>query len=203
MAIPDFLWACPECGEDRGLIRDRTGFRCRTCATRFRRVQGASIRAERPDGSSVIRRPREWLARLPEPADLLRERADDQPLRSARVTTRWVTGTDTVRGREGYLNRIELWGDEEQGTLEIRPDSLVYAPDGETPIRWPLQSIVAVQASSSSLQINRSDEPLVAFRFTDDSIRLWEELLHAALRDFYGRTGRGEIVEFQPRITTA
>lgn len=204
MGLPDLLWACPECGEDRGLSPDRPGFTCRACGTRFRRDRGASIRAQRPDGSHVIRRPREWLQRLPDPAVLLqRGKDEDRPLRSARVVARWVTGTDAVDDRDGYLNRIEVWGDGEPGTLEIWTDSLVFAPEGEEPARWPLESIVAVQASSNSLQINRSDAPLVGFRFTDDSIRLWEELLRTALRDFYGRTGRGEILEFQPRIVTA
>lgn len=203
MALPDLLWACPECGQDRGLRPDSPGFRCRACGTRFRRADGASIRADRPDGSSVVRRPREWLDRLPDPAVLVQQGPDDRPLRRAEVTARRVTGTDTIRGRDGYLNRIELWGDEEPGILELWPEALVYTTDAEDPARWPLESIVAVQASSSSLQINRRDEPLLAFRFTDDSTMLWEDLLRAALRDLYGRTGRGEILEFQPRIVTA
>lgn len=204
MALPDLLWACPECGEDRGLSPDRPGARCRKCGTRFRRAEGASIRADRPDGSTVVKRPREWVDRLPDPADMIQQGSDDRPLRTARVTARRVTGTETVYGRDGYLNRIELWGDEEPGTLELWPEGLVYTAEEEGgPARWPLNAIVAVQASSNSLQINRRDEPLVAFRFTDDSIMLWEDLLRAALRDFYGRTGRGEILEFQPRILTA
>ena len=114
-----------------------------------------------------------------------------------------MVGSDTVHDGEGYLNRIEIWGEESPGMLELYPDRLELKLDGEAAVPWPLESLTAVQASSSALQINRRGEPLASFRFRNDSIFLWEELMHAVLRDFYGRTGRGEIIEFQPRIVTA
>ncbi|MFW6205769.1 MAG: hypothetical protein ACOC5I_00890, partial [Gemmatimonadota bacterium] len=141
--------------------------------------------------------------RLPDPETLVNQHDRDSDLiRVARVRTRRVTGSDTVHGEDGYLNRIELWGDEATGRLELRADRLVYEGDDGERAEWPLESVTAVQASSSTLQINRRRLPLVSFRFEDDSIYLWEELLHAALRAFYRRTGRGEIVEFQPRVVT-
>jgi len=204
MAISDLLWACPECGEDRGLAPDGSGFRCRACDTFYRRDTGASIRARRPDGTDVVRTPAEWLDRLPSPETLVNNRdSDDEAIRRAAVDTARVVDSDTVHDREGYLNRIEIWGDESTAELALFADHLVLAPSDGEPERWPLESVTAVQASSSDLQINRTGAPLVSFHFRDDSNFLWEELLHAALRDFYGRTGRGEIVEFQPRITTA
>ena len=202
MGLADLLWACPECGADRGLNAQGRAYVCRSCATRFRRGRGADIRAERPDGTVVVRSPAEWTALLPDPAGVLREGGAETPLRAARVTWQEVTGFDTVRDRDGYLNRVELWGDERPGRLELWPDALVHVPEGEGPTHSPLDSVIAVQASSSSLQVNRREQPLVSFRFEDDSILLWEELLRAALRDFFRRTGRGEIVEFQPRIAT-
>ena len=140
---------------------------------------------------------------LPDPETLVAQ-ADtaDQEIRSADVRVSRVTGFDTVRDAERYLNRIELWGEEAPASLELRRDRLVLVPEEGEPVAWPLESLTAVQASSSSLQLNRRDEPLVSLRFSDDSVYLWEELLHAALRDFYRRTGRGEILEFQPRIVT-
>lgn len=61
----------------------------------------------------------------------------------------------------------------------------------------------AIQASSSSIQIKARGEPVVSFRFPEDSPRFWEELLQEALRRFYRERGMGEIREFQPRIETA
>lgn len=66
--------------------------------------------------------------------------------------------------------------------------------------RWPLLEIRAVQTSSSSLQISPAEGGVVEFRFPGDSTRRWESLLHHALRQAFRRAGRGEIVEFQPRI---
>lgn len=124
-------------------------------------------------------------------------------IRSARVRAARVTGTDAVHGETGYLNCIEIWGEESPGTLQVHPDRLVLVADAaRSPEEWLLDTVTAVQASSSTLQINRREAAPVSLRFLDDSIFLWEELVHAVLRDFYRRTGRGEIVEFQPRVVT-
>lgn len=112
-------------------------------------------------------------------------------------------GFERVFGEHGYLNRVEVWGEPTAGRLELWAGRLVWSPDQGDSEAWPLDSLTAVQASSRAIQLNRARAPLVEVRFDDDSIFLWERLLHAALREFYGRTGRGEIVEFQPRIVTA
>lgn len=67
---------------------------------------------------------------------------------------------------------------------------------------WPLLDIRAVQTSSSSLQISPQGGGVVQFRFQGDSPRRWEDLLRRTLREAYRRAGRGEILEFQPRIVT-
>lgn len=169
------------------------------------RETGSAIRAIAPDGSSTIRTPAEWLDILPGAASLL----GAQPVRTARVTIQPVTGEATVAGKIGFLNRIEIFGEETPGTLTLVADGFVVEEGGEghpTPGRqaggdwWGLETLTAVQTSSKSLQIKRRGAPLVSFRFLDDSVYLWEQLIRAALRDFYARTGRGEILEFQPRI---
>lgn len=203
MAIPDLLWACPACGQDRGLVPEGRAYRCSRCATAFRRGRGATIRADAPDGSRTVLRPVEWLARLPDPRSLLRDRAGEgDVIRSSRASGRRVTGFDPIYGEHGYLNRIEIWGDPVPGRLELRPDRLVWTPDTGRPEQWPLGSLTAVQTSSRAVQLNRAGGPLVELRFHDDSVFLWERLLHAALQDLYVRTNRGRIVEFQPRIVT-
>jgi hypothetical protein len=201
MAISDLLWACPECGRIGGV--DPAGT-CQGCGTAFSRGRGALIRALMPDGRLVERSPAEWSDRLPDPAVLLKGdggAGEDSVVRHARVLAREVTGVMAVRG-EGreFLNRVERFGPKRQGTLELGPDRLTYRPEGGGPREWPFDALTAIQASSSTLQVKARGQPLVAFRFLDDSVFLWETLLHAALRAFYRRTGRGEIIEFQPRI---
>lgn len=204
MAIPDLLWACPACGQDRGLDAEGRACRCIRCGTAFRRGRGAAIMANAPDGSRTVLRPAEWLARLPDPQSLVREtRGDGDAIRTSRVSTRRVTGSERVFDEHGYLNRIEIWGEPEPGRLELRSDRLVWSPEKASPEEWTLGSLTAVQASSRAVQLNRAPVPPVEVRFHDDSVFLWERLLHAALRDHYARTGRREIVEFQPRIVTA
>lgn len=208
MALSDLLWACPACGRDRGLAGGARA--CSACGTRFLRGVDATIRAVAPDGTETVHTAAEWLEHLPYPASLL----EDDPVRSARVLIRAVTGEAAVTGEGGYLNRIELFGDEVPGTVRLEPERLVVEWDedshfgrghGQSARRcenWPLESLTAVQTSSTSLQLKRRGEPLVAFRFQNDSLYLWEQLLRAALRRFYGKTGRGAIREFQPRIVT-
>lgn len=203
MPLYDLLWACPACGEDRGLLDDdRT---CSACGTRFVRETGSAIRSIAPDGSITVRTPAEWLELLPAPDSLL----GAQPVRTAQVMIQRVTSDATVVGKVGFLNRIEVFGDETPGTLTLRADGCVVAEGGEGAGTsggepggewWGLETLTAVQTSSKSLQIKRRGEPLVSFRFLDDSVYLWERLIRAVLRDFYARTGRGEILEFQPRI---
>lgn len=204
MAIPDLLWACPACGLDRGLEPERKGYRCSRCGTVFRRGRGAAIRADAPDGSRTVLRPADWLARLPEPQAFVQQRlGEGNEIRAARASMRRGVGFERVFGEHGYLNRVEVWGEPTAGRLELWAGRLVWSPDQGDSEAWPLDSLTAVQASSRAIQLNRARAPLVEARFDDDSIFLWERLLHAALREFYGRTGRGEIVEFQPRIVTA
>lgn len=205
MPLYDLLWACPACGKDRGLRDDDQS--CSACGTRFLRESGAAIRSIAPDGSSSVRTPAEWLDLLPTPASLL----GDQPVRTARVMIQPVTGEATVGGDLGFLNRIEVFGDETTGTLTLLADGVKVTETGEGHSKsggeragdwWGLETLTAVQTSSKSLQLKRRGAPLISFRFLNDSVYLWEQLIRAALRDFYQRTGRGEIVEFQPRIVT-
>jgi hypothetical protein len=202
MSIPSLLWACPACGTDRGLEASRGGAMCRACGTRFRRDRGASLRAVHVDGRTETRSAADWLDLLPEPRTVIREAGQGQPVRSSRVLISEVTGEVAVRADGAYLNRIERWGEPWPGRLEMWHDRLVVARDAGLRSAWPLDTLTAVQTSSKDLQLNRQDGPLTSFRFTDDSSYFWERLLHALLRDFYGRTGRGEIAEFQPRIAT-
>lgn len=201
MAISDLLWACPACGEDRALTRAHAV--CSACGTRFLRGLRGTIRAVSPDGGEISRSATQWVQELPHPAALL----ENDPIRTARVRVRTVTGGAKVFGEAGYLNRVEVFGPDAPGRIRLHSDRLIVerqtgSEGSEGPETWPLETLSAVQASSNSLQLKRKGAPLVAFRFEDDAIYLWEHLLRAALRELYRRTGRGEIREFQPRIET-
>lgn len=198
MALRDLLWACPRCGEDRGL--DRKGV-CASCGTVFHRGVGAEIVARDPQGGEETRQAADWVDALPNAAGLL---SDDpgRPSRAARVQARPVSGQENVFGETGFLNRVELYGPPVSATLLLYPDRIEVRWDRDPASVWPLERLTGVQASSSTLQLKTRGEPLVSFRFEDDSVYLWEILVHAALRVFYGTTGRGTILEFQPRIVT-
>lgn len=204
MPISDLFWGCPACGQGHGLTGDPPV--CRACQTRFLPGPNATIRAVTPDGTQTTRSAPDWLNGLPDPASFL---AND-PVRTARVSIRTAVDEKKIFGAGGYLNRVEVVGEEVQGMLRLEHDRLLVTRDAggeeqeseEDPEVWPLDTITAVQTSSRSLQLKRRDRPLVAFRFHQDAVFFWERLLRAALRDFYGRTGRGEIREFQPRIET-
>lgn len=197
MAICDLLWACPLCHLDRGLRTGPETGTCSGCGARFERVEGARIRGTTPEGEARTRSAAEWVDDLPDPAGLLE---GPQLVRTALVTARFVERDQVVRAEGRYVNRIEIFGPERQGRLELGLESLRYAGEGDAPVVWAFEALKAVQASSRTLQIRGGGHPLASFAFRDDSSFLWEQLLALALGAFYRRTGRGEIVELQPTI---
>ena len=198
MAIPDLLWACPDCGLDRGL-RASGDATCAGCGTRFDRVRGASIRATGRGGEVRIRTAAEWVDDLPDPGSLIGPR---ETIREASVVASFVKGEQVIRFEGRYVNRIERFGPKGRGRLELGLERLLYLPEGSAPLSWAFGDLKAVQASSRTLQVRGADHPLASFAFLDDSSYLWDRLLATALGAFYRRTGRGEIVELQPRIVT-
>ncbi|MEJ2217084.1 MAG: hypothetical protein P8099_10765 [Gemmatimonadota bacterium] len=203
MPITDLFWACPVCGARDGLQHGREGegkgARCHECGSRFRRVQGARIEVLRPDGRRETASVARWLDRLPPVSQLLGER----PIRQARATLRIAEAERVIREGRRYLNRIEIFGKPDDGTLRLRPDAVIFRPDrqGSDDLTWPFEGLTAIQPSSHTLQLKARDRPVASLHFASDSVRLWEELLMHAVRDFYRRTGRGDVVEFQPRIS--
>ncbi|HEX6940053.1 MAG TPA: hypothetical protein VF158_11630 [Longimicrobiales bacterium] len=204
MAIRDLLWACPLCGTEAGIRPARNGEACRACGARFRRGRGATIIAEPPDGAPRVLPAAAWADMLPAIEDSVRfrEAGGAGPLHRARVHARVAAGAAVVRLRGTYLNRIERFGPPRDGELLLRADRLQFIPDGGPAEEWDFDAVTAVQPSSSTLQVKARGRPVISFRFPDDSARYWEELLCAALRRHYRAAGRGEIIEFQPRIAT-
>lgn len=157
------------------------------------------IVARPPDGGQPVARPvAAWVERLPDPT-LLAELADDGRW-DERVEARFARSETSIHDGGVYLGRVEELGPAHPGVLRLRPDRLIFEVDEGAPRTWPLERITAVQASSSTLQLKMRDEPVVSFRFPAGSLRFWEERLQQTLRRLYRREGRGEIVEFQPRV---
>jgi len=93
----------------------------------------------------------------------------------------------------------EKLGEARRGSLVLEEETLAFHSP-EVLREWPLMELRAVQTSSSALQISPVGGGLVQFRFLADSPKRWEDLLRHALKAAYKKRGRGEILEFQPRI---
>ena len=184
---------------------------CPDCGAEFARGSvGGRIRVTVPgEGSWEVPSPRLTAAISAQGGPESRARdAQGQLLYGARVQARRAEEEHPVwfKGElQGFAERLEapvvgfLQIGEEGLTLLPPPDTA--ADEGDNPLgHWPFMSLGAVQTSSSSLQISPKEGGLVEFRFLGDSPRRWEDLLRSGLREAYRREGRGEIVEFQPRI---
>ena len=200
MAIRDLLWACPECGEIRALRAAKKGDVCSACGTSYRRGAGSAIVAEPPDGDAVERPAAEWVDRLPDRTTLVEPPAEDDW--DERVEARFATGEAPVRVGGEYLGRAERFGPKRPGELRLRSDHVAFRTDDGEERRWPLERVTAVQASSSTLQLKMRGEPVISFGFPSGSVRFCEERLQQLLRRFYRHRGKGEILEFQPRLVT-
>lgn len=203
MSLAYLLYRCPVCGADP-VEGDRDRVHCETCDTRFARGgPPAGIVVDRP-GAGRDEVPASELTRAIEEAGgpfPAARHGDGSIGYETEVVARRGTVEDPLRHAGRLLGFVEGLGDGSRGTLRIDDEAMVLLPrEGGPPSRWPLLELRAVQTSSSSLQIRTSAEPLVHFGFLDDSPLRWQALVHGLLRRAYREAGRGEIVEFQPRI---
>lgn len=193
MAIRDLLWACPACGTPDGLASAGRVEACRQCQATVRRGPGATIVVQRPGAPAETRPAWEWCDRLP---------TLTRTVLSGRVLLREADAARPLRDGHELLGFVERFGPARPGRLELSNDALTFAPDaGQAPIVWPLLDVTAIQPASSALQIKLRGRPVMSLKFLDSSVRLWEQGLQQALRAAYRAAGRGEIVEFQPRVS--
>lgn len=109
---------------------------------------------------------------------------------------------ESVGWRGEVLGFVEQFGERVEGSLEVTHLRVVFRATAGGTREWLLDDLKALQASSSKVQLRTSAVGLVQFRFHDDSPRRWESLLRALVAERWRKTGRGEVVEFQPRIST-
>ena len=197
MAIRDLLWACPVCGTFAAIrAAERRTERCNRCGTTYRRARGASIEVRERGGEAQTYQPATLVDRLPPVSEMP---LPNGRLGPAHARVRVARTTTPVRDKEDFLGRVEVFGAAMNATATL-DDRTLAAGIPESPLVWPLETITAVQPSSSTLQINSRAHPLVSFRFIDQSVRLWEEALQERLRRIHRDAGRGRIVQFHPHI---
>lgn len=191
--IKDLLWACVVCGADGGIRRIGRHEMCIACKSTYRRGAGVNIVVQPLGREAVARNAKEWLSTLP-PIALTGVALAD---------VRMSAGDTVLRDGKLYLGRIEHFGKPVRGTLTLTEDRVTFEPAlGGDGFDIDLDDLTAVQPSSSALQIKARGRPVIVIKFPTSSAKLWEERLQHSLRACYGRKGRGEIAEFQPRICT-
>lgn len=198
MAIRDLLWGCPLCGTE-GRLRTRGRItNCVACGARFSRAEGAAILAATPDGRRHEATAATWVDRMVPPVPPGPEETLGPELAILRIAERPVA----VRPGGVFVGWGERFGPRQKGSATLTPDSLVFEENSGTRHEWRLDTFTAVQPTSSALQVKTRGAPVAYFRFFESSVRRWEHWIQHRLRAIYRDTGRGEIVEFQPRIST-
>lgn len=220
MPLTYLLYRCPRCGHDP-LRGEKDEAWCPGCGVRFSRGgEGALIRVQEGSGE-IWEVPGHRLVAAMEargPGDASYDGPTPGLPRRTDVKVRRSGLESPVRWNGHLLGFAEAMGEAAPGVLTLHEESLEIRMDPGAPpalgteeggaqeeaglLVWPLLELRAVQTSSSSLQFSPSSGGLVELRFPQDSPFRWESLLREALRRAYRRAGRGEIVEFQPRIVT-
>ena len=204
MGLADFLYRCPRCGHDP-MARKGSRVACPSCGAVFSPSTGGRILIEQADRSPALV-PAKELGRILDSLGGPLTAATDAQGRiryGTMVLASAGVGMEPVRLGGEVVGFIEALGSAQRGRLEATDRELSFRAEAaaESAVT-PLDSIRCIQTSSSSLQVG-IDRGLSQFRFEVDSPRRWETLLRELIRREYRRQGRGEILEFQPRIVTA
>ena len=195
MAIRDLLWACPACGEPNGLSAARGGEVCRACGARVRRGRGADIVVEIDGRPPLVRPAWEWCDILPVPEE------NDRAEPGGAAILREADLAWPLRQGKELLGFVERFGPPLPGRLSLTSHALRFDPEHGRSRIWPLLEVTAVQPASSALQLKLRAQPVLTLRFLDCSVRLWERRIQHRMRNAFRAAGRGEIVEFQPRVS--
>ncbi len=195
MAIRDLLWACPSCRTQESLVRGGKGEVCRACGAQVRRGERATIVLDVPGQQPRMREAWEWSDLLGEPTS-----GDEAP--AAHVVLRDAETARPLRQGGELLGFAEGFGPKIRGRLILEDDAMTFVPDDGGASRvWPILDVTAVQPASSRLQLKVKGQAVVTLRFQDSSVRLWEARIQRSLRRAWRAADRGEIVEFQPRVS--
>lgn len=203
MALKDVLYRCPLCGAD-AMEGRKDHAHCSSCGRHYLRGPApARIRVEEPGGERAVLAAElvERVGSFAGPVTGDGGEGSGEEVQETPVRVRWAVGEETVRYGGELLGFTERLGPRTEMRLRLTPTALELLGDEDRRRRWNLMDLRAVQVSSSSLQVYTLARELVHFRFLDDSAFRWETLLQETLRAAYREAGKGEIIEFQPRIT--
>lgn len=205
MPLRHLLYRCPACGQDP-VDGDRDLVSCPACGARFTRGRGARIAVRGCDAWPREVHPSVLVDRIdqlggPFPGA---RRPDGGVGHEARVLARWIREERPVEDGGCLLGFTERSGPPRPGFVTATGDALLLRPGRSGgPESWRLTDIRSVQTASSRLQLRHRNGEVVALGFPEDSPRRWETLVRSLLATAWRRVGRGEPVEFQPRIVTA
>jgi hypothetical protein len=199
MPLVDLIYRCPLCGADAMREENDRVASCRACARVYEHLPDRGrIRVEGHDGT-VLEVDQDELVAGAVNADA---RVVLAPLVEVDAVARVAREEEPVAYRSSLIGFVESRGPALSGRLSLRQDRIDFKPDAGPARSWMLLDVRAVQTASASVQISPLEGGLVTFRILGDSPRRWEELIRARVRNAWRAAGRGEIVEFQPRIRT-
>ncbi len=209
MALVHFLYRCPFCGHDPLEGEGGAVALCSGCGRRYEqgehpgriRVTAGEGEVAEILGFDLSRKLSELGGPIPRA-----ERPDGRWVYGAPVEASFSTRETPVRWQSRVMGFFERLRGGVPGELRLDGDRIHFLPgEGEGSMRgdtreWPLLDLRSLQAVSSALQLTGREGELAHFRFRGDSPRRWEDLLRAAIQREWRAAGRGEVVEFQPRI---
>lgn len=204
MALRDLLYRCPQCGLDPlpgvGDVAE-----CPGCGARYERGSSRTrVRVGLPGQEPFEVEAGRLTAEIERHGGPLPEgepSGGEPVLRHARVRLQEAGPERPVRWGGRLLGFVERFGDPREGTLSVTAETLSFVDDAGRNEGWALEELTALQASSSRVQVRTPGGRLLQFRFLEESPRRWESLLRHLVAEAWRRGGRGEVVEFQPRIT--
>ena len=193
MSLRDLIHRCPSCGEST-LQRDAEGVDCTGCRRVYRQADdGDGFRVTDQDGEHIE-------LGVGDLVDQMSGLGEDSGLLHASAIARFAFAEQPVRYRGALIGFFEERGRDVAGKLDLDDETLRFREEDGELHEWGLLDLRAVQTASAAVQISPLEGGLVSFRVLEDSPRRWEETLKARLRKRWRAAGRGEILEFQPRI---
>lgn len=200
MGLHHFLYRCPSCGHDP-LVKEGFRARCPGCLKRFEQGEEGKIRVHGVEGG-LSEIPAAELARRLEEMGALSDSppAENGVILEAPVIARFSEREEPLHFQKQLIGFVERQGRRRPGLLKLTEDDLCFDEGEGKEERWPYLDILALQASSLSIQISPRRGGIMSFRFSQTSTRKWEEALKTKLRAAWRQAGQGDIAEFQPRI---